>query len=409
MTNPSLKQDDTQKIWEFIPISEYKSPEVPVSQVTRKGLSQIWRIFRQEEEKSEVAFKPESDLRTLDASQLEQISSAPNWEAGGSALRETLQTWLKSDRIGQNIVFLVEPPHGGHAEKLMAWATQNDVTIVSPPTPEQIMENADVWLASLPERDTFWIYPTLEKTYLRHASGLSLMRRFLDRAASGAMGLGVIGCDSWAWAYLQHVWHGSWPSAITSKASDQTQLVRQFQRMLRPKRGTTYLFCQADNGAPLFSTGKEDNNSEKTSDYLQQLAAFSHGNIGVAQAIWRDSLCIEPDEALREKQNDDEDATLASQVIWVTPWDDLEHPSLPAKASEQVAFVLHTLLLHNGLSFELLQQLLPLAGNQIMETVSQLTEAGLVTYQDKTWKVAARGYPVVRSYLKSNGYLCDAF
>jgi hypothetical protein len=271
------------------------------------------------------------------------------------------------------------------------------------------MGNADAWLSSLPQDNPVWILPALEKTFLRHAGGLSLVRRFLDRAAAGAMGRGVVGCDSWAWAYLQHVWHGSRPDALTSMAFDNERLRRQFQRMSTLNQAAPYHFRQADNGYHLFSTAKEDNNSEYTSDYLHHLAAFSRGNLGVAQAIWRDSLRIEPDEALIEQQNGEEDERTSSRTIWVTAWDDLEHPALPSSAADNIAFVLHTLLLHNGLSFELLQQLLPLAGNQVTETVYQLEEAGLVACYDAIWKVTRRGYPVVRRYLISNGYLCDIF
>lgn len=42
---------------------------------------------------------------------------------------------------------------------------------------------------------------------MRHAGGLTLVRRLLERAVSGQLGRGLIGCDSWAWAYLQKVWN----------------------------------------------------------------------------------------------------------------------------------------------------------------------------------------------------------
>lgn len=149
MNNSPSTPKDTPGIWEFIPISEYQSPKVPVSQASRKGLSQIWSLFRQDEEETGSPFKPEEDSHLLDARQLEQISPALDWDDAATALKEMLQDWLQSDRPGQHVALLVEPPYGGHAETLRAWATRDDVTVIDPPSSAQIMDNGDAWLAAL--------------------------------------------------------------------------------------------------------------------------------------------------------------------------------------------------------------------------------------------------------------------
>lgn len=187
----------------------------------------------------------------------------------------------------------------------------------------------------------------------------------------------------------------------------------QLQQQAASNQQAPYHFRQANNGYYVFPTSDKkeadnNDNDKEIGNYLQHLAAFSRGNLSVAQVIWRDSLRVEPDQELTEKQ-DDEDQAPAGRTIWVTPWENIEQPALPSNAAEKFAFVLHTLLLHNGLPITLLQQLLPLAGSQVMETIYQLAEARLVARQDDVWRVTARGYPVVRGFLQENGYLYDTF
>jgi small conductance mechanosensitive channel len=71
-------------------------------------------------------------------------------------------------------------------------------------------------------------------------------------------------------------------------------------------------------------------------------------------------------------------------TIWVTPWDRCKRPTLPSGADRDEAFVLHTLLLHDGLPLEWQQQVLPLPPNHVIETLLLLEEAGLVAQHDAT-------------------------
>jgi hypothetical protein len=71
--------------------------------------------------------------------------------------------------------------------------------------------------------------------------------------------------------------------------------------------------------------------------------------------------------------------------------------------------VLHTLLLHNGLPLELMQQLLPLSPSQVMETLLRLEDCDLAVQADTVWQVAPQGYPAARQFLQGNGYLLDQF
>jgi hypothetical protein len=114
--------------------------------------------------------------------------------------------------------FVVGQPFCGLGETLGLWGSSHDAVSVAPPSFEDILAGGGRWFESLGGGDGLWVLPSLEHCYLRHAHGLELVRRFLDLAQSGRLGRGVIGCDSWAWAYLRHVWPIDQADAVTLQA-----------------------------------------------------------------------------------------------------------------------------------------------------------------------------------------------
>ena len=165
-------------------------------------------------------------------------------------------------------------------------------------------------------------------------------------------------------------------------------------------------FLQSDDGRDVLPPPDAGEASGETNNFLQLLAAHSRGICGVARAIWRTNLQSEPDEKLPEK-GDGAACNIANQTVWVTPWQQIAHPCLPSAAGRDEAFVLHTLLLHNGLPLELMQQVLPLSPGQIMGTLIRLEESGLAAQDEAAWQVTPQGYPAVRQFLQGGDYLVD--
>jgi hypothetical protein len=44
--------------------------------------------------------------------------------------------------------------------------------------------------------------PELQRCFLRRPDGLALVRRLFHRMQAGELGPGIIGTDSWSWAFL---------------------------------------------------------------------------------------------------------------------------------------------------------------------------------------------------------------
>jgi hypothetical protein len=408
-TSDSENEKAAPPLWQYVPIADYHLPAAPVTESVKERLAVFRRLFLNREPEQESPFKASDNLRALPDWQCERVAPAAEWHASADALTLELQAWLEQEKPGKPVIVLVGPPHGGHAETLSAWAEQQGWPTISPPSAEQILADDDTWLSGQSSTDSPWVFPALEHAYLRHAEGLSLIRRFLDRVCSGDLGRGIIGCDSWAWAFLRHVWRGRLPVTLALQACDKARLSDHFQQLADPSGDRQIRFRQSDNGRYVLDPPKADPEAGETTSFLQLLAAHSRGIPGVARAVWRASLQTEPDEKLAGEPPDAGARQMTGQTVWVLPWSQLSFPELPSGAGRDEAFVLHTLLLHNGLALEPMQWLLPLSPSQVMETLLRLEDSGLAVQADTVWQVAPRGYPAARQFLQGNGYLVDQF
>jgi len=95
-------------------------------------------------------------------------------------------------------------------------------------------------------------------------------------------------------------------------------------------------------------------------------------------------------------------------TIWVTPWEALRLPYVSPRITGDELFVLHNLLLHNGLHEEVLLKLLPLSSTRSLRSLQILRAEELVAAGQAGWQVAPMAYPAVRAHLRKEGYLIDA-
>lgn len=408
MASETDTENPLPPLWKYVSVSEYSVPAEPVARSAQRGLALFRHLFRQSSADSDAPLKTDAELRSLPAPRLDRVAPAPLWEAAAEALEAELEGWLRQPNPEQPVVVLIGPPFGGRKEILDRWADGRNWRPVAPPSPEQILSGDDNWLSGLTGDDTPWIFPALEQAYLRHETGLALVRGFLNLACSGALGRGLVGCDSWAWAYLSRLRRGRRPATLALQGFDQVGLGRLFQESADECGGEAVRFRQSDNGQFVLLRQDDHETTESVSSFLRLLAAYSRGNVGVAHAVWRSCLLSAPDETIDENKND-APGGMPAQTIWVTPWDQRKPPAIPEGAGRDEAFVLHALLLHDGVSVSLLDRLLPLSSERVTEIADRLEGADLVIRADGMWRVSALGYPAARRFLQANGYLVDAF
>lgn len=407
-SNPVDENINTQAI-NYVPINNYLLPPAPITHHARERLASLRRLFQRGETEQSEPLKSKENLATVPSCLLDRLASVPDWAEFADALHDQLGDWLMDKSTAQPVILIVGPPNSGCRETLENLAERRSWQMLSRPSPDQILQGGDDWLSGLEEDDDHpWVLPVLEDTYLRHTEGLNLFRNFLDHIMAGRTGRGIIGCDSWAWAFLSRLWRGPIPTTLTLQSFDQQKLTNHLQKMAHASCARQVIFRQADNGKYVLPHHEIGVTSNEYSEFLHILAAHSRGIMGVALSIWGSCLLAEPDQSLEEKSETAE-LNLPHQTIWVIPWNQVESPLLPNDSGRNEAIVLHSLLLHNGSSLDLLTLVLPLSSSQTIETLYRLKERRIVALLQNIWRVTPEGYPAVRHFLQSNSYLVDQF
>lgn len=410
MADQNSDTNQETPVWQYVPFGEYNIPSASVEQTVKTNLLGLWKKLFPKSTKPEPSFRDEDELQTLSEDLLDRIAPPPEWNEAATALDKVLQEWLEKKAEENPNVIVVGAPYSGNEQILCRWAEKHEWRIIAPPIPEEILAQDYSWLDQLAEDNTPWVFPHLEWCYLRHVHGLGLVRQLFHQLWTGQLGRGVIGCDSWAWVFLHQVWHDRPPMTFIAQAFDQERLARWFYSLLSKSDRDQFVFRQTDNGKYVIGPPPDqvspDSSDSESSKFLQRLAAHTRGNPGLAWTLWRQSLRSEPDE-VPEKEAEEQKDSAQYTTIWVRPWDRIARLSLPSGAGRDHAFVLHALLLHNGLPANLLSQLLPLSRPEVIQTLYSLEEADILEKKDGIWQVTSLGYPAVRRFLDSEGYLTD--
>jgi len=396
-------EEAEQTLWELVPVPEYRLPQTPVASAARARWALLKRLFGKRHDDDQTPVRAEADLRGLPEKRLQSLLGAVDWEPAADALQRSLDDRATADPVS----LLIGPPRSGYVEVLRCWATRQGARWIEPPAYHDILEAGEAWLAGWPSDARCWLLPRLEHCWLRHPAGLALVRELLDRALAGRLGHGVIGCDSWAWAYLRYVAPLPGRSPLALQAFDGERLAALFHGLVAAHGAGPVRFRNAESGKLVFAVDGDDEGGGTAE--LQYLAARCRGNAGLAREVWRARLRAEPetdDGAAGDdaKPAGDDDAA----TIWVAA--PAEEPPLAADVDEELALVLHALLQHNGLPGALLTELLPLPKFRVQAILHRLAGAGVVASAESGhWYVTAAGYAAARDLLKAQGFLLDDF
>ncbi len=410
-------------LWEFIPTNDYIVPAAPPREAVRKRLN--WFRHRlQTVSPAELARK--RDLRAIPQHLLNWAAPPPSPTQGMLGLELYLNEWMQSRRPQFPVQVVIGPPGSGAEQIVADLARRKQWKLIRPPSYEQILAGGDQWLAQFNEKEeTPLVLPQLGKCYLRHQEGLELMDRLLDNLAITRRRV-LIACDSWAWAFLRKAVQvdAMLPVATSLAAFHAERLQFWLPLLARRTYQGAFIFRQVSDGELMFPmVEREELQSSNLPDaydqeryaewlnvnyFLKQLATHSRGVPGVAWALWRQCLKIEVDtqinpnflaQASRDK----------GYTVWVLPWAQVKFPFVPGWAGTEDLFVLHALLLHGGMTAEWLDAVLPYSDNQVRQIMHRLRHAGLVNVNQGVWRVTLLGYPAVRRFLVSEGYLTDRF
>lgn len=424
VTNNTVANSESSKdpnIWEFIPLSEYSAPTEPPTEQIRTGLMAFWGRLR----RGATTLTPEQDSEEIQEEEeniqqdVEQLAAWPNWIAPATdALDRALEQWRAAadDKAGARV--LVAPPHSKIEAILERWAKRHAYRIIEPPTYVQMLRDPDEWLEQLPlESGARFVILALERCYLRHYNGLDLVRRLTQRIWEKGLPC-VLGCQSWAWAYLDFSCRVGMldPVPLTLAPLDAEKISRWIAATRPPQEA--HIFRRTDTGIEVYpihareeakdqkSTDQNSNKKEYSSEFLVHIAAHAQGNPGIIWALWRKSLAItdrhEVNEKARTAAQADRDAT-----AWVKKWETMELPAVPATLSDSGAFALHAILLHGGLRFDEIEYLVPGVSLQLAQDLRALQQAQIVEICEERFYVTPLGYPTARAYLGEESFMVD--
>lgn len=396
-------------LWQIVPLAEYTVPSAVDPRAMRKRWTALRRLLRRDAGEAQAPVRTEADLKVLPRERLEHVAPPIDRAAAAEALDAALGGGLSRPGSRQSVRFLIGQPFCGYDEIIARWAADRGARLVSPPRYEAVLAGDERWLAEIPGAEGGWALPALQRCFLRHASGLSLVRRLLERAASGQLGGAVIGCDSWAWAYLQRIFPVPQLSALTVQAFDGRRLAALLAPPSPAEGHRALRIRNARTGACVLpEPAVRESGDFEVSKELEQLAARSRGNPGVAWMRWRERLRAEPDpEQAGHRDEQEESAEGEGDVVWLT--EEVEDPVLPSDMAEDGALLLHALLIHNGLPAWLLPELLPIPGDRVASLLGRLEALGIIESEGEMRRVAALGYATARERLRERGYLVDAF
>lgn len=429
---PATASPRADSPWKIVPIADYALPTDSQPALLRRRWRSLARLLGGDGEDGTQAHA-EAELRALPRVRLENLVPPLDWTPAAAALDEALDEAPAGARAAHRpgVHVLVCPPACEHASVLAHWAKVHDARTIDPPGAKRILDEDVRWLDELADATDGrpWVLPRLERCFLRHASGLALLRGVLELAFGGRLGPGLIGCDSWAFAYVQRIWPLPEARVLTLQAFDGEALAAHFVRPHLDDAARRVDFRIARSGEPSLrgpagepADARAAATGDAHSPELRQLAAHVRGNPGLAWHYWRRRLRDAPEprgDAGASAREDDPGRTrrhlaTGEDVVWIA--DTVEAPALPAESGEDDALLFHALLLHAGLPASLLARLLPLPMARIRSKLLRLEALGLIEADPRSgaqaepcWQVAALAYPTVREFLRSRSYLTDAF
>ena len=374
----------------FIPLAEFKPPPMPTQEVLRRYLGRLQALLGREEAKPFIA---DDKLKRATLDRLNEVVAPP---ACGPLLDEldgVIRDWRAEAVQTSHVKVVVLPPCDDN-DIVETWGRQAGHQVLEAPTRDALIVSSQ----SSPDLagDGVLVIPRLEAWFLRHRNGLRAVRHLLA-ALDVLRRPVVIGCNSWAWAFIGKAVGADLllPSPITFRPFDQARLHGWFSELAKAEATGGVRFRLPSTGEDVL---EHDESGKPKTDYLQTLAGRSLGIPWVAWHLWRRSLHSGDDTVLKDAAAVATDGKPGEQTLWIAALDEYV---LPAADEQSALLVLHALLIHGPLTPEELRLVLPIVGESNIAPV--LAKAGFLERRGTAYACRAAAYPTIRDGLAKAG------
>ncbi len=348
--------------WNFIPLKNYIAPSCKIS-------SNLIR-FKKLSEHSLIA-------KTFVNNNLVKLV---DWDAIAIAFDKSIM----QDQYGlhKGLSQICVGLFGSASHMLKTWAIKNKAHILEPPSIDQLLiSNSEIWPELFHKKDTVFVIPYLEKCFLRHYRGLRWIRQIAETAWENSCQI-VIGCDLWAWKYLE--------STLKIDLLCSTPLIMEPFNFEQLKNWLSDICLQKN--LKLLIGGEEIfiSNSKKTTQFFNEFLEISYGCVTIAEALLREILLSgELDSTGKTVKLDLE----TDRVLYGSLHNSRIH-----------LYVLQALLIHSNLSINGLVSVLPFTKMEIQKSLIELFDIGFLVKGKESWEVAPQRYFDVFKELKSSHF-----
>lgn len=405
----------------LIPVGQWRGPETSVKRslkdASRHILAQITAGAVGQKELS----KSVDDLPELSASKLKSIAPYPDSLELAAELSNVLEEKCSSDAGTYDVTFLVSPPFSGIRSALDRFSAVETcsgdeihhwVLIVPPENLLMDDQAAREWW-DRQDLSRPWVISELADFWLRHLSGLALIRELFRRVAAGIAGRGIIGCSSWCWQFWSCYFEDACFMPMTAAPMGAAELGGWFESLASDNGREPLSVRMAGDGLWVLPIAAPKKGKKlKRSGFLRELASAARGNPGVALAIWRRAFRARPEEeADTDAAEEGAGKGATGSRGWIVPFDQLGLPTVPQTEGSRIGLVLHALLLHAGLSTADMELVTGMPGAELSFVLARLSREELLEREEPgcCWQVTAHGYPSIRRHLESWGFPVDAF
>ena len=380
----------------FQPLDAYLRPSMPTEEIYRRLVRRA-RLALERTKKT-----PSEEVGVLQRATLRMLDDVVAPPACGNLLREleeSVADWIADPAPPSRLWVAVLPPCDANTV-MEAWAREHRHQIMRPPERAALLSGEKQTFPEL-QGNGVVVIPRLENWFLRHRNGLTTVRMLL--AALGRTRRHcVIGCNSWAWAFLGKSASADTmlPVGRTFQPFDAVRLGRWFSELATSEHTKTVTFRLVDGGEDVLAL---DDKGIPESDHMKKLAARSLGIPWVAWHLWRTGLRSElPKEA--DEHDERRQASGDADTLWVT---ELEEFVVPVDHKQDVLLVLQALLIHGSLSGPELGLVLPAGSWQTVLPI--MLRARLVRKDGEMLSCAPAAYPAMRDELSAAGFSMPVF
>ena len=385
----------------FVPLTEYREPSMPAQELLRTLVARVQALLVRHQPKPFIA---DDRLKKATMDRLNEVVAPPACGPLLAELDRTVAAWTAEHPQVSTVRMIVIPPCDENAI-VETWARQAGHQVLDPPGRDELIAVPSISPPAL-DGTGLLVVPRLEAWFLRHRNGLCAVRALLAGLDDCGRQV-VIGCNSWAWAFLRKAVNADLvlPDAVTFLAFDEMRLQRWFGQLATAEATGAVRFRRSQTGINVLELGEDGTPKD---DFLRTLAGRSLGIPWVAWHMWRRSLrsgeADAPEADAKAVLSTNADDTPGEQTLWVAALDEYV---LPGRNEQSALLVLQALLIHGPLNAAHLRLVLPLVGDS--NIVSVLVKAGFVARDGDLLSCRPAAYPAIRAGLASAGLPPDRY